>query len=101
MLNTCAHVLYSRYFGGIFEVLLIANCIFNLILAASQFRIRCMKTVKQPVPQHCNSFDINRVLTVIKNLEKSWKFKMQIPGPGKVMENNIFPKVLEKSWKCN
>ena len=40
-----------------------------------------------------------RVLTVIKNLEKSWKFKMLIPGPGKVMENNIFPNVLEKSWK--
>ena len=36
-----------------------------------------------------------RVLTVIKNLEKSWKFKMLIPGPGKVMENNIFPKVME------
>ena len=24
---------------------------------------------------------------------------MLIPGLGKVMENNIFPKVLEKSWK--
>ena len=27
-----------------------------------------------------------RVLTVIENLEKSWKFKMLIPGPGKVLE---------------
>ena len=43
-----------------------------------------------------------RVPTVIKNLEKSWKVKMLIPGPGKVnLENNIFTKVLEKSWKSN
>jgi len=44
-------------------------------------------------------FILTRVLTVIKNLEKSWKFKKLIPGPGKVLENNIFPKVLEKSWQ--
>lgn len=40
-----------------------------------------------------------RVCTVMKNLEKSWNFKMVISRPGKVLEKNEIPKVLEKSWK--
>jgi hypothetical protein len=40
-----------------------------------------------------------RVRTVMKNLEKSWNFKMVISRPGKVLEKNKVPKVLEKSWK--
>uniref|UniRef100_A0A0E9P5P6 Uncharacterized protein n=1 Tax=Anguilla anguilla TaxID=7936 RepID=A0A0E9P5P6_ANGAN len=32
----------------------------------------------------------------MKNLEKSLKFKMQFPGPGKVMENYIFLKSFGK-----
>ena len=40
-----------------------------------------------------------RVRTVMKNLEKSWNFKMVISRPGKVLEKNKIPKVLEKSWK--
>jgi len=36
----------------------------------------------------------------MENLEKSWKFKMLISRPGKELEKNVIPKVLEKSWKC-
>jgi len=36
----------------------------------------------------------------MENLEKSWDFKMVISRPGKVLEENVIPKVFEKSWKC-
>jgi len=35
----------------------------------------------------------------MENLEKSWILKMVISRPGKVLEKNLIPKVLEKSWK--
>ena len=54
-----------------------------------------------PSPQVSLLQALPRVLTVIQNLEKSWKFKMLIPGPGKVMENNIFNKVMESCIKYN
>jgi len=42
---------------------------------------------------------LNRVPTVMENLEKSWNFKMVIFRPGKVMGKNVnhksFGKVLE------
>ena len=43
-------------------------------------------------------FTVHRVRTVMKNLEKSWNFKMVISRPGKVLEKKV-PKVLEKSWR--
>jgi len=36
----------------------------------------------------------------MKNLEKSWNLKFVFSRPGKVLEKNVIPKVLEKSWKC-
>jgi len=36
----------------------------------------------------------------MENLEKSWKFKMDISRPEKVREKSKIPKVLEKSWIC-
>ena len=32
------------------------------------------------------NFIVNRVRTVLENLEKSWSFKNEFPGPGKVLE---------------
>lgn len=39
-----------------------------------------------------------RVRTVMENLEKSWNFEIQFPGPGKVLEFYFLTKVLEKFW---
>jgi len=42
---------------------------------------------------------INRVRTVMGNLEQSWNFKMVISRPGKVMEKTLIIKVMEICYR--